>query len=176
LDTTLVLHSFTASLLPEIVSSGVRPKKIVLLEGILHSDDAIMAKSIVSMDNEIFQHWLKRFRSVSKMTLKSQLISKNHTNDLEEWSDSFKLVKGDALRVMASSLRQRLESDNIAKALTLLTIPQIYIRGENSRLSSACDKFLREKNMNIREIPKSAHFPMIDNPRDLAQLIIEEPL
>ena len=172
----LVLHSFTAPLLPEILSSGAHPKKIVLLEGILHPDDAIMAKNLVSMDNEIFQNWLKRFRSVSKMTLKSQLISKNLTNNLEEWSDSFKLVKGAALQVMARNLKQRLESDIIAKALTLSIIPMIYIRGEHSRLSSTGHRFLREKNMDIRKILKSAHFPMIDNPNDVSHLIMEDPL
>ena len=110
------------------------------------------------------------------MTLKSQLISKNLTNNLEEWSDSFKLVKGAALQVMARNLKQRLESDIIAKALTLSIIPMIYIRGEHSRLSSTGHRFLREKNMDIRKILKSAHFPMIDNPNDVSHLIMEDPL
>ena len=31
-ETTLVLHSFSACLLPEIISSGVRPEKIILID------------------------------------------------------------------------------------------------------------------------------------------------
>lgn len=39
-ETVLVLHSFIAALIPEIVSSGIRPAHVVLLEGILQSKDA----------------------------------------------------------------------------------------------------------------------------------------
>lgn len=171
LDTTLVLHSFTASLLPEILSSGVHPKKVVLLEGILHSDDAILANNLTSMDEDLFNQWLIRFRSVSRMALKSQLISKHSSNKIHEWSSSFNVVQGMALHEMAINLKKRLETDAITNAITSSSIPLVYIRGEFSRLSLTGQSFLQKNNVKIREISQSAHFPMIDNPSQLSKLI-----
>ena len=170
-DTVLVLHSFTASLLPEIVSSGVRPKKIVLVEGIIHSDDAILANNLSAMDLDFFNQWFVRFRSVSRMALKSQLISKHSDNKIDEWSNSFKVVRGMALRIMAINLKKRLDTDGITNAFTSSSIPIVYIRGEFSRLSLTGKYFLQQNNVEIRVISKSAHFPMIDNPGKLSELM-----
>jgi len=172
-DTTLVLHSFTASLLPEILSSGVRPRKIVLLEGILHSDDALMSNNLILMDEDQFSRWLDRFRSVSKMALKSQLVSRHTKSDIGEWSDAFNVVQGDAFYFMAINLQKRLGTNEIFDAIRSLSIPLLYIRGENSRLSFAGRAFLQQNNVKIIEISNSAHFPMIDNPKELSHLIME---
>jgi len=171
-DTTLVLHSFTASLLPEIVAAKVFPEKIILIEGILHSDDAKWSNNLVSMDCHQFRNWLERFRVVSKMVLKSQLVLKHSIKDIHQWSNAFNIVKAEALHSMAIKLQKRLNTDAISHAISSLYIPTLYIRGESSRLSLIGQGFLKKNNIKVTKISKSAHFPMIDNPHRLANLIM----
>ena len=76
-NSILVLHSYAAALLPEIVQSGLKLKKILLLEGILHIDDLGWSKRMEGIEEDIFSQWLSRFRAVSEMSLKSQLVKKH---------------------------------------------------------------------------------------------------
>ena len=167
-ETTLVLHSFTASLLPEIIFEKLRPAKLVLLEGILHSDDAYWSNDLALLDDVQYFHWLDRFRSVSEMALKSQLCSRQEKRDLMYWSEAFKVVKGDALRVIATNLKKRLDSVAIVHSIKSASIPIVYLRGGRSRLSVAGQSLLEHNAIRIIEISSSGHFPMIDNPVDLA--------
>lgn len=170
-DTVIVLHSFTAALLPEIVSSGISPAKIVVLEGIMHPDDAYWSNDLSLLDDDQYSDWLLRFRAVPEMILKSQLITRHRRVDIQMWSNSFKTVRGDALRAMATNLRKRLNSDDINVALNFSDIPLLYLRGSKSRLSKAGRMFMQANSVRVEEISESGHFPMIDNPEGLWKLI-----
>ena len=162
-EITLVMHSFSACLLPEIISAGVRPAKIILIEGILHPADALWTNELTFLDDAQFDGWLIRFRSVSEMALRSQLFSRNNRHDIQLWSDAFKRVNGEALRVMAFNLRNRLGTDDIPIAIESLNGFIVYLRGGRSRLSLVGRTFLESNSIVVSEIQDSGHFPMIDN-------------
>jgi len=170
---TLVLHSFAAAILPEIVKSGLIFKKVIFLEGILHSDDAVWTKDLPEMKNDAFQQWLVRFRSVSEMALRSQLVKRHSTREISLWSEGFRSANGDALRIMASNLVDRLHTDAIEKSLNSAKFPSIYIRGEKSRLGLVGRDFISSLGIIIAEVPESGHFPMLDNPFVLKQQLLE---
>lgn len=168
-DTTIVLHSFAACLIPEIYSESIRPQKIVLIEGILLPGDATWSGNIIRLSDEDFQNWLFRFRSVSEMTLKSQLVSKQPKDKLVEWSNSFRIANGDSLRGIAGNMNERLSSDLIAKTFDLCQVHLIYVKGFKSRLCINDSTF---QGLLFCEIKNSGHFPMIDNPIELAKIIL----
>lgn len=163
-ETILVLHSFSACLLPELVSLKVQPKKIIMIEGILHPKDALWSSDLTLLNNSQYDYWLKRFRSVSEIALRSQLFSKQEKKDIKFWSDAFKHVNSNALYTMSTNLKKRLGSDELLEAIKLLSNLIIYLRGERSRLSQEGRTFLENNSIEIREIPGTGHFPMIDDP------------
>ena len=167
--TTIVLHSFAANFIPEIYSEPIRPKKIVLIEGILLLGDATWSGSISQLSDDEFQKWLFRFRSVSEMTLKSQLFSKQPKDKLVEWSNPFRIADGDALRGIASNLNERLSSGLIAQTFNRAEAHFIYVKGSKSRLCIDDSTF---QGVPFYEIENSGHFPMIDNPAGLAKIIL----
>ena len=170
-QTILVLHSFSASLLPELVKEGVRPSKVIIIEGILSQHDAHWTDTVSSLDDIHFDNWLLRFRSVAEMALKSQLVTRQNKANIQIWSNSFRVVNGDALRLMARNLKERLISNEIEVTLGIVEFPLIYIRGEKSRLSEIGRILLHEQGVAFIDISDCGHFPMIDNPIDLAALI-----
>lgn len=170
-ETTLVLHSFSACLLPEIISAGVRPKQIISVEGILHPTDALWSNELTFFDDAQFENWLIRFKSVSEIALRAQLFSRQYKKDILLWSDAFKQVKGGALRVIATNLRKRLGSDELHEAVRLLSNSIVYLRGGRSRLSLSGRVFLESNSIVIIEIQESGHFPMIDNPQSISAVL-----
>lgn len=160
-DTVLVLHSFTAALIPNIVSSGIRPAHVVLLEGILTSNDAHWSAKVAVMNDHEYRIWLSRFRQVSVMTLKSQLVLKQAKKDIISWSDSFKKVHGNALKIMASNLKDRLAGNELAIAFAGADFPITYIKGRKSRVSLP-QNLLRLANSSHEIVDDCGHFPMID--------------
>lgn len=170
-NTVVVLHSFSACLLPEIVVSGVKPAKVIVLEGIMHSSDAVWTNEIVALGDLDFESWLERFRSVSRMALKSQLVSKSSKFEIDFWSNSFRVVKGSALRIMACNMKKRLISSDITEVMGALNFPLLYIRGGRGRLSEAGHAFLLENRVPVVDISACGHFPMIDSPLFLSKYI-----
>lgn len=167
-EATVVLHSFAACIIPEIFSVPIRPKKIIFIEGILQPDDAIWSGNITHLNDDDFQNWLLRFRSVSEMALKSQLVTKQPKDKIIEWSNAFMIADGDALRGIADNLRERLSSGLIAKTLDRSKTHFAYVKGSRSRL---CIDSLTFQGMAFYEIENSGHFPMVDNPAELANII-----
>ncbi len=173
LETTLVLHSFTASLLLEIIAAKVMPLKIILVEGIMHSADIYWSNDLATYNDVQFEDWLTRFRNVTEMSLKSQLVLRHSKSNIQKWSESFKIVKGDALRTMAINLKERLNSGDIPDAFNLINTPIFYIRGKRSRLrEQRCRLIENYLNVDCYELLNSGHFPMIDEPDELAALIV----
>jgi len=168
-DCTLVLHSFSAALMPEIVESGFKFKKIILLEGILHADDLGWSKGMEGIEEGEFSQWLSRFRAVSEMALKSQLVAKHDIHSLFMWSEGFRSTSGNAMRTMASNLIKRLHSNVIEQSLCRTVSPVVFFRGEQSRLGLPGRQLLEACNVPVIEIPNSGHFPMLDNPAGLYQ-------
>ena len=169
---TLVLHSFSAALMPEIIKSGMKFKKIILLEGILHPDDLGWSKNVHEIEEKEFSQWLSRFRNVSEMALKSQLVNKHDRHNLLVWSEGFRLTSGEAIRAMASNLIKRLHSNVIEKSLCDKLSPLLFLRGDQSKLGLKGQQFIAACHVPVIEIPNSGHFPMLDNPVDLCQALI----
>lgn len=171
-ETVLVLHSFTAALIPEIVSSGIRPAHVVLLEGILQSKDVYWSNDIALMNDDEYQSWLNRFRSVSEMALKSQLVSKQTKKDIAIWSEAFKKVQGNALKEMASNLKNRLSGDALSVAFAKSDFSVTYIKGGKSRVSLPYD-LLRLVKGHSYTFKDCGHFPMIDSLGPMVKLLAE---
>lgn len=172
-ETIIVLHSFSACLIPEICAESIRPRNIVFIEGVLQNGDAVWSSNITHLNEDDFQNWLLRFRSVAEMTLKSQLVTKQSKDRLIEWSNAFKCVDGNALRNIVINLKKRLSSDLIVKSICNCPFPLLYIKGDNSRLNIDKSFFSDNRSMSFLSIIGSGHFPMIDNPSQLAKLILQ---
>ncbi len=164
-DVSLVLHSFSACVIPEILSANVRPAKIILMEGILHIRDLSWSNKIGDLNQFEYSDWLVRFRSVAEITLRSQLILRRSSSEIRRWSYGFEVVNGDALRAMALHLKNRLSSENMYDAIKKINSPTLYLRGGQNKLGLASIDLLHNKeSMCIIDVPNSRHFPMIDNP------------
>jgi len=170
-QTTLILHSFSAAVIPEIVFDGVTPFRVFMIEGILHSSDSTWTTELAQMDDLHFNRWLPRFRAVAEITLRSQLIVKCGQTDINEWANGLRTVNGHALRTMASNLKIRLDSEIIAQTIRSARFSIRYIRGGRSRLSSSGRVFIEQLPIVLDEIDQSGHFPMIDNPVQLKNLL-----
>jgi pimeloyl-ACP methyl ester carboxylesterase len=102
------------------------------------------------------------------MTLKSQLVTKQPKDKLIEWSNAFRIADGDALRGIAVNLNERLNSVLIANTLNPGQANFTYVKSSRSRLYINESTF---QGVTFCEIDNSGHFPMIDNPAGLANII-----
>jgi hypothetical protein len=164
------LHPFAACLIPEVYSESIRPRKIVLIEGILLLGDATWSGKIIWLSDDDFQNWLFRFRSVSDTTLKSQLVSKPSKDKLVEWSNAFRIASSDALRGIAGSMNERLSSGFISKTFDLCHANLFYVVGSRGRF---CINDSTSKGIIFYEIENSGYFPVIDNPAEVANIILD---
>lgn len=168
-----VLHSFAGALLPELVESELNIRKVIFVEGIIHRDDAVWTNDLPTMDDPELEHWVKRFRIVSEMALKSQLYTSQNLGDIKNWASGFRQISGGVLRNFASILTNRLNSDQIEKSLNFAKFPLEYIRGEKSRLSKTGQQFIIYKEIKLIILSNCGHFPMIDNPADMRSILNE---
>lgn len=166
--TVVVLHSFSAAILPEVVAAG-KHADVVTLEGILHPNDAIWTNDLNVLDEHQYNTWLPRFRSVADMTLKSQLINNYSKAEIQFWSNSFRIVKGAALRAMARNLLVRLGTEQISNSMNSAQFKITSIRGQRTRLSMAGRLLLESHSVPVLETENCGHFPMLDNPYQLAK-------
>jgi len=168
--TVVVLHSFSAALLPEIVKTGVRPAYVICLEGILHYQDIYWSNDIALKSEKEYEIWLKRFRSVSYMALKSQLVARPSRFDIMKWSNSFREVNEIALRTIAVNLRERLLKDELKRSFGKVGSIVKYVKGEKSKV--IVTDFLKEVGVeDYWVIPNAGHFPMIDDPFLLSRIL-----
>jgi pimeloyl-ACP methyl ester carboxylesterase len=171
---SVVLHSFSAGLIPEILECRERPRRIYLVEGIIHPDDALWTKEIASMNSDEYDAWLPRWRDVSYMTLKSQLILPQSRDNIIKWSSGFKLVKRDALYSMSTRLQSRVNSRELERALVGSGECVTYLQGSRSKICQTAIDFVRRCGCEVRVVQDSGHFPMLDNPEGLANLLKAE--
>ena len=161
--TIVVLHSFSAALLPEIINNGVRPAHVIFLEGILHYQDMYWSNDISLMSEEEYEIWIEGVRSVSYMALKSQLVARPRKAEILRWSRSFREVNGTALRAIAINLRERLLKDELRRSFGKINFTIKYVKGGKSKVIVA--DFLKEVGVkDCWVIPNAGHFPMIDDP------------
>lgn len=172
-ETTLVLHSFTAALMPEIIKSGIKPHKVVLVEGILFPELGSWTERISKLSEREFDQWLAGFRSVSEMALKAQLVSRPAPKKVTIWSEGFRLVTRAALQTFSINLCQRIGAGNLHRTIEGAQFPVCYLLGERTRLMNAKRHLLNQKTIVVEQISGSGHFPMIDNPNELARLLTE---
>lgn len=166
-----VLHSFAASFLPEIAKIAKKNDKIILLEGIIHIDDAKWTQSSAFHNESLYENWLKKFRLGGRVILKSQLIKKHKKSDIDLWSKGFTEVNGNAIKIYSRKLIERLQTFEISSTLEEYSELIIYIRGEKSNLSHSCIETIKQSRIPLYIINESSHFPMLDNPKDLYEII-----
>ena len=170
-NVTLVLHSFSAALIPEIIEKNYPWEKIVIVEGVIFREDASWTSRSVFYDDKLYHDWLKRFRLVSEMTLKSQLYKKHRKIDLVFWSNGFRVVNGSALKEMAKNLISLLSTSQIEEALRKCDMSITFLKGEHTRLSKKGFGKLTRMGFDVTSIKGSGHFPMLDNPIELSHAI-----
>ncbi len=168
---SIVLHSFSAGVLPEILNHREKPKMIYLLEGIVHPDDVTWTKVVANMSVKEYETWLPRWRSVSHMTLKSQLVRPQLKSDIKKWSSGFRLVKQDAIYSMSEQLQTRVNSKELGQCLSSSDGNLIFLKGSESKVCVSGINFARHCGCKVEELHDSGHFPMLDNPKALASLL-----
>ena len=170
-ETILVLHSFSAAIFPELIASKLMPKKVILLEGIVCEEKDSWSRTVAQLSDQEYERWVRRFRSVSRMALKHQLISNPAEEDLVYWSNAFKQVHPAVLRRCAINLQSRLNSVDMTEPIARAQFPVTYVFGERTRLKSTFTLFSKTAPCDMQIVANSGHFPMIDNPAVLVAMI-----
>ncbi|MDA9319342.1 alpha/beta hydrolase [Candidatus Thioglobus sp.] len=163
-STTLIMHSMSSALLPEILKSKVRPKSIFLIEGNLIEEDSLWSQQICQKSTDEFKSWILKLRANSDLILKMQLKNIHKKNDIATWSSGFKQVKEEALIQIAKQLVSRSKSQEIVSALIEIGSPTIYLRGSESNPWAQGEYMLKNIGVPVIKIPNAGHFPMLDNP------------
>lgn len=169
--TLYVLHSFSCALLPEIVEVMRPMDRVILLEGIIHIDDAKWSSALIESDVKSENKWIQNFRRGRIPALRRQLSSLHDKRSLDIWSQGFLEVRSSAIKVLARQLLSRLKGDEIEKSLHGIQGSVVFVRGENTSLSQSCFDLLHRFQVPTFEVQNSGHFPMIDNPLNLFSII-----
>ena len=96
-----ILHSFAASLTPELIKISNKNDRIILAEGIIHLDDAKWTKSHAFLDESFFENWVKKFRKGGRVALKYQLVKSHSKSDIDMWSKGFSKVNKNAIKIFS---------------------------------------------------------------------------
>jgi pimeloyl-ACP methyl ester carboxylesterase len=162
--TSLIMHSMSAALLPEVLNSKIRPRSICLIEGNLTGEDSHWSRQICQKSPAAYESWLARLRANSGMVLGMQLSTSHNKDDLVFWSSGFKQVDESALRQIAEQLVLRSKSGEILSAIKEIDSPTTYLRGAKSGSWTEGTLLLAKIGVPVIEIPNAGHYPMIDNP------------
>jgi len=171
-ENILVLHSMASALLPEIALSGLKIKKIVLIEANLIEQDSKWSKDLSSMNSKDFNRTVQRIKDNPVMFLKMQLSNDLPHVELKKLSEGYLKFNSIALKEIAKNLFIRTTNGEIQKAISNLSSQIIYLRGGNSPDWNEGRRFLKNKEIQYIEIPNSKHYPMIDNPHDSLRAIL----
>ena len=162
--TTLIMHSMSSALLPEIVKSNISPKSIYLIEGNLIAEDSEWSRQICQKPEAVYAAWLLRLRANSATVLGMKLRSRHPKNDLILWSSGFKQVNGIALLQIAERLVLSSESGEITTAIGEIDSLTFYLRGSESTAWMEGEGILNRLGVPLIKIPGAGHYPMLDNP------------
>ena len=166
-----VLHSFAVCLLPEIIKKSKQYDRIIIIEGIIHLDDAKWTQSQGFLDDFMFENWVKKFRLGARVALKLQLVKKHNKSDIELWSTSFADVDANAIKILSVNFVERLKKLEISDSLFSHQKNIMFLKGEKSNLSKSCMNIIQKSNVELVTIDNSGHFPMLDNPKDVSKVI-----
>jgi pimeloyl-ACP methyl ester carboxylesterase len=167
----ILMHSFSAALIPEIVESGLKPDKVIFVEGIVHLEDAQWTKKINGMGGLDFENWAANFRRGAEVILRSQLIKKFPKEEIQFWSNSFRIVKGEALRSISRNLTDRLKSNEIIDAIKQAEFPILQVIGKQGYLSARGQYIFPNNSEQVIMLDNCGHFPMLDSPSELNNLL-----
>lgn len=174
-DTTIVLHSFAASILPEFLASRFRSKKIVVVEGIVYAENDSWSERLLSLNNAEYERWITRFRLAADNALRTQLVTRPPAKKIAYWSDAFRAVDQVVLYRYAHDLQQRLRRGDVLKAIKAIVdggVPISYVFGGRTRLAKTRVALRNLGAVKIYEVASAGHFPMIDAPKELASIIV----
>ena len=166
-----VLHSFAASFLPEIIKKIKKNDRIIIVEGIIDLDDAKWTQSQAFLDDFMFEKWVKKFRIGGRVALKFQLIEKHTKSDIDLWSTGFACMNEGAIKIYSKIFVERLKNMEVKTSLMSHHNNITFIRGEKSNLSESCINTIKKCNIPLKIIKNSGHFPMLDNPKDVYNVI-----
>ena len=170
-NTTLVLHSFSAAMLPEITANGLGPYRVYLIEGALCLNTSSWTHRIPTLELNQYASWVERFKAVAEISLRLQLVRRPTGEELEYWGRGFKQVNPLALRTISTNLNKRLGSVEFIDSLRNLAEKIVYIRGSASRARCETTEVLKTLKISTEILPCAGHFPMIDNPTGLSEVI-----
>lgn len=163
-STTLIMHSMSSALLPEISKSRIYPKSICLIEANLILEDAHWSHQICQKSSYDFSSWFSKFKANSELVLGMQLEKSHKKNDLVLWSSGFKQVDKLALRQLAKELLKLSSTKKIISAIRKIDSPTSYFRGSKSQPWTEGEQILKKLGIPLFVIPNASHYPMLDNP------------
>ncbi len=170
-NATLLLHSMSGALLPELVRSGLRLNRLVLIEANLISGDATWSRQIAALSETNYHNYLTRLRNHSRAVIQSQLKSRHTDKDLALWAEGFELVDPCALRELSQDLVMLSDSGAALQALELIDCPVIYLRGALSGEWDTGYALLSKLQIPVVYIPRAGHYPMLDNAQETAEAL-----
>ena len=168
----LVLHSFSCLLLPFFDLDKLENCQIYLIEPPISADDEGWTHKPYSLSGASFNDWYSNFISSGFNTLKYQLVNRPSRESMLLASEGFKLVDAMALRVCFDYLHKPIFDKKFFDEIVNRCSVKILF-GSRTRLVRSREEATL-LNAEIFEIASSAHFPMIDNPRGLANVIYKK--
>lgn len=173
----IVGHSFAGNVLIEVAARGKYQNKLMVISPSLNRDAE--SKDLKTLDSMSRKPILKNvFWWLTYLMMKS--VFKPYFDD----AGLLALVVADAKKIPRSVGRNVLiayfdhidRHGNLADRLVSTEIPVTYVRGEKDDIGFSDEHRLTLEKcelVTLREIPNARHFAMVDQPAEMAEVIIE---
>jgi pimeloyl-ACP methyl ester carboxylesterase len=166
----LVVHSISSFFIP-FLSQLKSPEHIIFIEGNITIGDGEWSRLLQKMNKRELEKHVKLLNRTSHIVLSKHIITPINSYFMESYAQGFKEVKSNALFELASDAFHIIDSNTLANFILNNVDKILYISGENGTCSLPTRSFLVENKINTIIVNGAGHYPHIDCPKKINEVI-----
>lgn len=167
---SLVIHSISSFFTP-FLSQLKSPEHIIFIEGNITIGDGEWSRLLQKMNKQELEKHALLLSRTSHIVLSKHISTPINSYIMDSYAQGFKEVKSKALFELASDAFHIIESNTLANFINNNVDKILYISGENGTCSLPTKSFLVESKINTVIVNGAGHYPHIDCPKKVTELI-----